>query len=116
MTLHDDEVSLRQMRDHAREALDLIRGRVRADLDADRVLSLAIIQLLQIVGEAGGRVSVACRERHADIPWRQIVGLRHRLVHGYDAIDHAIVWRVVSEDLPALVAALERIIGPPNGR
>ncbi len=110
MTLHDDEVSLRQMRDHAREALDLVRARTRADLDADRVLSLALIQLLQIVGEAAGRVSVARRNQHADVPWRQVIGLRNRLIHGYDTIDHAILWRVVSEDLPALLAALERVI------
>jgi uncharacterized protein with HEPN domain len=57
MPHHDDVVSLRQMLDHAREAADLVKQRVRADLDQDRVLSLALVQLCQILGEAASRVS-----------------------------------------------------------
>jgi hypothetical protein len=49
MAQHDDTISLRQMLDHAREASDLVKQRVRADLDQNRVLSLALVQLCQIV-------------------------------------------------------------------
>src|ERR1035437_4222071 len=106
MSLREPLTALRQMRDHAREALDLLAGKSRADLDASRVLSLAIVRLLEIVGEAAGRVPDDVRQAHANIPWFQIVGLRNRLIHGYDQVDLDIVWAVVTSDLPALVAHL----------
>ncbi len=57
MSRHDDYVSLRQMLDHARESVVMIRPHTRSDLDSNRMLSLALIQLAQIVGEAANRVS-----------------------------------------------------------
>ena len=110
MSRHDDSVSLRQMLDHAREALVMVQPHTRADLDSDRLLTLALLQLAQIVGEAANRVSKAERERHVDIPWGQIIGLRNRLVHGYDSINFDILWQVLTVDLPALIVVLERIM------
>ena len=56
MSQHDPSVSLRQMRDHAHEVAELVRGRNRGDLDSDRLLALAIVRLLEIIGEAAARV------------------------------------------------------------
>ena len=50
------------------------------------------------------------RERHPEIPWREIIGIRNRLVHGYDAIDLDIAWQVATADLPALLPLLESIV------
>ena len=91
MPLRDDNATLRQMLNHAREAIELVAGKSRADLDQERVLALALIQLLQIVGEAAGRVSTSYCDVHPEIPWAQIVSLRNRLIHGYDVIDLDIV-------------------------
>jgi uncharacterized protein with HEPN domain len=115
MTQHDDNVSLRQMLDHAREATELIGGRVRADLDRDRVLELALTRLVEIVGEAARRVSPDCRAQHPEIPWTQIIGLRNRLTHGYDTINLDILWQIVASDWPELVRSLELIVGPAGG-
>lgn len=68
MTRHDDSVSLRQMLDRSREALALVQGRSREDLDRDRVVTLALCRLVEIIGEAANRVSDGCRGRHPDIP------------------------------------------------
>lgn len=87
MTQSRDAERLRHMRDHAVEAFELIRGRSRTDLDHDRVLVLALTRLMEIVGGAANRVSPEFHEQHREIPWRQIVALRHRLIHGYDAVD-----------------------------
>ncbi len=114
MSRHDDAVSLRQMLDHAREALVMIQPHTRADLDRDRMLTLALLQLAQIVGEAANRVSQATRECHVEIPWGQIIGLRNRLVHGYDSINFDILWQVLTVDLPALIVVLERIVSPES--
>ncbi|MBZ0142828.1 MAG: DUF86 domain-containing protein [Rhodocyclaceae bacterium] len=112
MTQHDDRVRLRHMLDHAREAVGVLRGRSRADLDTDRILGLAIVRLLEIVGEAAARASEETRTSLAGVPWREIVGLRNRIIHGYDDVDYDIVWETVASDLPALIAALERSVEP----
>jgi uncharacterized protein with HEPN domain len=98
------------MLDHAREAAAFAHGKNRADLDADRLLNLALVRLLEIVGEAAARVPEDVRAQHPEIPWAQIVGLRNRLIHGYDAVDLDILWEIVSDDLPPLVANLEHLV------
>jgi len=114
MAHHDDAVSLRQMLEHAREASDLVKQRVRADLDQDRVLSLALVQLCQILGEAASRVSAPRRQQHSEVPWPQIIALRNRLIHGYDTIDLDILWQILTGDLPPLLTALGKIVSPAN--
>jgi uncharacterized protein with HEPN domain len=109
MPLRDDQATLRQMLAHAREAVTLVQGKGRAALDQERVLALALLQLLQIVGEAAGRVSPAYRAANPQIPWAQIVSLRNRLIHGYDVIDLDIVWSILSTDMPKVIAGLESL-------
>lgn len=72
------------MLDYAREAIEMARGRNRGDLDTDRQLSLALVRLLEIIGEAANRVPSEKRIDIPEVPWSQIVGLRNRLIHGYD--------------------------------
>jgi uncharacterized protein with HEPN domain len=76
------------------------------------VLSLALVRLLEIVGEAATRVSEELRARHPQIAWRQIISLRNRLIHGYDAVDLDILWQILHEDVPQLVSDLEKLISP----
>jgi uncharacterized protein with HEPN domain len=68
------------MRDHAKEAISMARGRSRQDLDSDRMLNLALVHLLEIVGEAANRVPPELRSSYPQIPWLEIVGLRNRLI------------------------------------
>ena len=110
MSQHEDAVRLRHMLEYAREARALIRGRQRTDLETDHILELALTRLLEIVGEAANRVSEDTRGQYAQKPWPQIIGLRNRLVHGYDAVDLDILWDIAQQDLPPLIAALERIV------
>jgi uncharacterized protein with HEPN domain len=110
MTLHDPKVSVRHMLDHAREAVEMVRGRSRADLDTDRKLNLALVRLVEVIGEAANRVPDDFRSRHPQVPWRQTVGMRNRMVHGYDVIDFDILWSVLQKDLLPLIEALEKIV------
>jgi uncharacterized protein with HEPN domain len=111
MSRHDPELTLHQMLDHAREALILSKGKSPAELIDDRVLSLAIVRLMEIVGEAANRVPKDEQSKHPEIPWAQVIALRNRLIHGYDAIDYEILWHILNHDLPGLVLSLERILG-----
>ena len=106
MSQHEDVVRLRHMLDHALEVAEMVQGKTRSDLDKDRQLNLAIVRLLEIVGEAASSVSNKTRHLHPSIPWQEISGLRNRLFHGYDAVDFDIVWEIVQRDLPKLIADL----------
>lgn len=112
MSRHERLVRLRHMLDHAREAVEMVGGKNRDALDADRKLNLALVRLLEIVGEAASRTPPDERALSPQIPWNQIVGLRNRLIHGYDSVDFDILWQIVSHDLPALISALEQILPP----
>ena len=101
-------VRLRHMLDHAREAVSMLRGKKRADLDTDRKLNLALVRLLEIIGEAAARISKEDRDHYSNIPWPEIIGLRNRLTHGYDDVDFDILWQIVTVDLPPLIENLAK--------
>lgn len=105
----DDAGWLQDRIQSAEEALDLSRRRQREDLDRDRLFALAVARLLEIIGEAATRLSPAFRERHPEVPWKAIIGLRNRLIHAYRAVDHDVLWPILQDDLPPLVAQLQRI-------
>lgn len=103
-------VRVRHMLDHGREAVEMVRGRSRADLDTDRMLNLALVRLTEVVGEASRRVPEDFRRRHTQVPWRDIADLRNRLIHGYETVDFDTLWSVVQKDLPLLIDQLEAIV------
>ena len=110
MSNDKDLIRLQHMLDYAREALSMADGKTRADLDSDRRLNLSLVRLLEITGEAAAHISAHAQTRYSQIEWSDIVGLRNRLIHGYDTVDFDILWQIVTDDLPALVAELEKIL------
>ena len=112
----DDRARLGHMLDAARKAVSFCRGRSRAELETTEMLSLSLVRLLEIVGEAAREVSSEYRTTHPTIPWKNIIGMRDRLVHGYFDINHDVVWETVTHDLPPLIAELEHLVSdqPPT--
>ena len=110
MSKHDLDVTLRQMLGNAQEALQLSQSRTREQLAEDRLYNLAITPLLEVMGEAATCVPPDFRSRHAEIALGEVIGLRNRLIHGYDSIDLDIVWQVITVDLPKLVDDLAKLI------
>jgi len=103
----DDRVRLRHMLDAAREARGFVADRKRQDLDTDRMLVLALVKCVEIIGEAGARVSEEGRDATPSVPWPEIIGMRNRLVHAYFDVNLDVVWTTVRHDLPPLVTALQ---------
>lgn len=103
----DDRLRLHHMLDAAREAISFVAGRERRDLDTDRMLVLALVKSIEVIGEAGARVSEEGQKTAPDVPWPEIVAMRNRLVHAYFDVNSDVVWATAQEDLPALVAALQ---------
>lgn len=105
-----DLVRLRHMLDAAQKARQFVQGLERADLEMDEMLSLAIVRLLEIVGEAAAHVSEPVQAILPDIPWRQITGARNRLIHGYFDVDLDIVWAILEDDFPPLITQIEEVL------
>jgi uncharacterized protein with HEPN domain len=76
LTNRDPLIFYQHMPDQSREAMALVQPKTRADLDSDRLLNLALVRLLEIIGEAANLISEEEQARHAEIPWPQIVSLR----------------------------------------
>jgi len=106
----DDLLYLGHMLDTARTALRLVAGKTRQDYDQDEVLRLALAHLAQVIGEAARRVSQEFCDAHPEIPWKAIVGMRHKVVHDYMDLDEEVVWDTVANELPALVKMLQEVV------
>ena len=128
MSHPDDPTHVRHMFEAARKIQMFSEHRKKADLETEELFALGLVRLLEIIGEAATRVTAATQKSNPTIPWAQVIGMRNRLIHGYDVIDldkymyeeqprslqatqHGdILWQTVVEDVPSLIHALECIV------
>ncbi len=106
----EDLIRVRHMLDAVTEALAFAKDKNREDLDNNRMLTLAIIKELEIIGEAASKLSPEFKTAQSHIPWMDIVGMRNRLTHGYFDIDLDRVWDTVLVDLEPLREELENLL------
>lgn len=111
----EDIVRVRHMLDAAREALAFVANKTRSEMGDDRMLSLAPMKSIEIIGEAASKLSRECRSEYPAIPWADVVGMRNRLIHAYADVDPDILWETVIADLPALIPILEDILETSKG-
>lgn len=105
MSLEAD-VRIRHMRDAAEHAVAFLDERSLEQLQTDTQLILALVKCVEIIGEAGNHLPQEITEQMPEVPWPQIVNMRHRLVHSYFDINTEILYRTVTDDLPPLLAEL----------
>ncbi len=110
----NDWVRLRHMLDAAREAVSLAGRESQASVGKSRTIALALVKLVEIIGEAATSVANERRRNLPQISWANIIGMRNRLIHAYYDINLDILWKTVTEDLPPLIAELEKIVPPPD--
>lgn len=96
----------------ARTALEFTKGKIYADFEQDTKLQYAIIRAVEIMGEAASRVSTDFRESHPELPWREMIGMRNKMIHDYEEISLPVVWEVVERDIPELIHLIEPLIPP----
>jgi uncharacterized protein with HEPN domain len=107
-----DEPRLLDMLQAANDAVGFVAGVEQAQFNANKMQQYAVIRCIEIIGEAAGKVSRAFQGAHPEIPWADIVGMRHRLVHNYGDVRLDLVWDVSQLKLPELIAALRPLIPP----
>ena len=86
------------------------RTKPGGDLDSERMLVLSIVKSIEIIGEAASKVTQETRETVTEPPWANIIAMRNRLIHVYFDIDLDRVWDTITDDLPPVIAALEKIV------
>ncbi len=91
---------------------EFVAGASREEFMSDGKLQSALCMKLEIIGEAARTVSDEYKTTHPEIPWHDIIGLRHRIVHEYFRLDLGIIWDIVQKDIPALIAMMEPLIPP----
>ena len=107
---HDDAERLRDMLLAARKIRERLRGVSRDDFEQDEFLVSGVLYFLLVIGEAASKVTAEYRLVQPGIPWKLIVGLRHRLVHDYARIDREIIWLTATTHLDSLIGLLESLV------
>lgn len=110
-----DDAWLLDMLQSARRALEYARGLTESQFTTDSLRQDAILRQLTILGEASKKVSNELRAAHPEIPWRKVAGFRDVVVHDYFGVDLREVWRIIQDDLPALIQMLEPLVPPEEG-
>lgn len=106
-----DRNRLLDMREAAQRAVTFTQGKARADLEADeQLLGFAVVRAIEVVGEAASKITPAARQQLPQIPWHNIIGMRNRVIHDYLNVDYDIVWAVVTQNLPPLIAQLDAVL------
>ena len=105
-----DQAYLLDMQLAAADALSFAAGLDQTGFEASELHQSAILRKLEIIGEAAGQVSREFQAAHPEIPWSAMISLRNRLIHGYRVVQLDLVWRVVGQDLPALIETLRPLI------
>ncbi|ADW21402.1 MULTISPECIES: DUF86 domain-containing protein [Thermus] len=105
-----DQARLLHMLDAAKRIQELSLHVDLAALAPEDITALAVVRLLEIIGEAAKGLSPELQGRYPHVPWRSIAGLRNRLIHEYFDVDMEIVAAIAQKDIPVLIQQLEAIL------
>jgi uncharacterized protein with HEPN domain len=106
----EDKASLYDALSAAKKVERFVRDVDWAGFQASDEKSSAVYGQLVILGEACTRLSPEIRAQYDVIPWRQIIGMRNRIIHGYDEVNWDIVWQVATEHVPSLIDLFSDIL------
>jgi uncharacterized protein with HEPN domain len=114
MSGKNDVAYLRDMLQYAEDGQGLTHGRTFEELETDTTFRYAVQYCLLIIGEAANHVSDETRALLPKIPWREIIGMRNWLVHGYSRIRPETIWQTATHDLPVLIDEVLKFLPPEH--
>jgi uncharacterized protein with HEPN domain len=109
-----DETYLTFMMLAARRVESYIQGMSRRDFDADPKTKDAVVLQIGNIGEAASKVSSPFKAQHPALPWPQMIGMRHRVFHGYEVLDWDRIWTTATIFVPELIRLLEPLVPPED--
>ena len=101
---------LQDIVDHAEKAMRFVRGVSFDDFGDNEEKVFAVVKMLEIIGEAARHLPKSVRDKYANIPWKQVTGMRDKMTHEYFSVDLEVVWRTVHDDLPPLRDTAKKIL------
>ena len=108
MNKHEADLTLAQIIEFCNEAVEFVSSESLATLQSDRIKQRAFERIMECIGEAVKRLPTHITKKHPDIPWSAIAGMRDRIAHGYDSIEHSVLWNAAKNDIPVLLETCSR--------
>ncbi|MFH0810607.1 MAG: HepT-like ribonuclease domain-containing protein [Pseudomonadota bacterium] len=109
MQSNNGAIRIRHMIEAAETSQVFIAGRQRSDVDTDQMPRFALVRAIEIIGEAASKVTPETRALTASVPWAAIISMRNRLIHAYFDVNHDILWKTVTEEIPPVLSLLRTI-------
>jgi uncharacterized protein with HEPN domain len=112
--MRTDDAFLWDIVESAKNIREFTQGKTFADLKDDRMFQSAVLHEVQLIGEAARGLSEKTKAENPDIPWDEIIGMRHRIVHEYFRVDLITLWQTIQFDIPDLIPRIEGLLPPEN--
>ncbi len=104
------EIYLNYIKNACEIIQQLIEGMELGSFTSDGQCQAAVIQGIEMIGDAAGNIDLTFQEKHGEIPWNQMIGMRNRLIHDYNEIDIDLVWQTIQKDIPELLRKINCIL------
>lgn len=108
--MKDQMIYLRHMLDAIQRIKDYTNNIDAKEFLKNNLVEDAVVRNIEIIGEASKNLSTEFKKKHPEVPWKDIAGMRDRIVHFYFGLDFGLVWNVVENDLPKLEKAIVKIL------
>lgn len=110
MSEKDDLIFIKHILESIEAIAEFSRNISKGELSLNRLRQSAIVREIEIIGEAAKNISLNVKDKHKEIPWKEIIGTRDKMIHHYFGVDLNIVWDIIKKDLPDLKKKMQEIL------